>query len=365
MSSLPEKNIWIVAAGTGGHIFPGLAVARKIQETDSRTRISFFGTKDRLEEKIIPKHGFKINFLGAKQWKGRGLLDRVYSLFSLVKSTFQIWRLIPKEKPTALISVGGYVSMPLGLACWLRSIPIFLIEPNIRAGIANVILSRFARKAFTVMGSDALKKFHCPTLETGNPVWGVFEANPIREKAKNLLILGGSQGARVLCHVGLNAFSRLKNRGVDIRLFLQSGEKNLEDAMELKKSLKLGDECEVGPFVDNIPQRLQWADVVIARAGAMTLTELSLSQVPCILVPFPQAADDHQRVNASLWAVAGAALLVDEKEKDFEKKLEDQLHLLVAAPNSYEHRKKMSEVLGTFARPNATQKIVSEILAEL
>jgi len=365
MSSAPEKNIWIVAAGTGGHIFPGLAVARKIQDLEPSARITFFGTKDRLEEKIVPRHGFEIKFLSAKQWKGRGLWDRVSSIFSLVRSTYNIWRLIPQERPTALISVGGYVSMPVGLACWLKSVPIFLLEPNIRAGISNCVLSRFARKAFTVAGSDALTKFHCPTEETGNPVWGVFKANTIRHEAKNLLILGGSQGARILCHVGLNAFSRLKNRGVELNLFLQSGDKNLEDAMELKKSLKLGDDCEVSAFVEDMPKRLEWADVVIARAGAMTLTELSLTQIPSILVPFPQAADDHQRVNARLWAVAGAAVLVDEKEKDFEKKLEDELHQLIGAANSYEHRKKMSENLGSFARPNAAQKIVSEILAEL
>lgn len=365
MSATPEKNIWIVAAGTGGHIFPGLALGKKIQEIDPRAKITFFGTKDRLEEKIIPKHGFTIRFLSAKQWKGRGLLDRVYALFSLVGSTFKIWKSIPEERPTALISVGGYVSMPLGLACWLRSVPIYLLEPNICAGISNCVLSRLARKAFTVKGSDALRKFHCPTQETGNPVLGRFEANSIRKEAKNLLILGGSQGARVLCHVGLDAFSRLKNRGVDIHIFLQSGEKNLEDALELKKTLKLGEECEVSAFVDDMPQKLLWADIVIARAGAMTLTELSLSKVPSILVPYPHAADDHQRVNARLWAAAGAVLVVDEKEKDFEKKLEDQLFLLVGAANAYEHRKKMSESLGAFARPEAAQKIVSEILAEL
>jgi UDP-N-acetylglucosamine--N-acetylmuramyl-(pentapeptide) pyrophosphoryl-undecaprenol N-acetylglucosamine transferase len=196
-------------------------------------------------------------------------------------------------------------------------------------------------------------------------VLGHFEANPIRKEAKNLLILGGSQGARVLCHVGLDAFTRLKNRGMNIQIFLQSGDKNLEDALELKKTLKLGDECEVSSFVDDMPQKLQWADVVIARAGAMTLTELSLTRVPNILVPYPHAADDHQRVNARLLASAGAALLVDEKEKDFEKKLEDQLFLLVGAPNSYEHRKKISENLGSFARPDAAQKIVSEIFAQL
>ncbi len=361
----PYNNIWIVAAGTGGHIFPGVAVAKMIQTQSPTSKITFFGTKDRLEEKIVPKHGFPIVFLQAKQWKGRGLWDRLASILSLVKSTFSVWRLIPKEHPTALISVGGYVSMPVGLACWLRGVPLFLIEPNIRAGISNSVLSRLAVKAFTVMGSDALEKFSCPTLETGNPVLGHFHATTLRQEAQNLLILGGSQGARVLCHVGLNAFSRLRNRGVKINLFLQTGDKNLEDALELQKSLKLSDACEIKPFIDDMTAQLAWADVVVARAGAMTLSELSLSRIPSILVPFPHAADDHQRVNARLWAEAGAALLVDEKEKDFEKKLEDHLFSLINAANSYEHRKKMSQNLGAFARPDAARKIVSEILSLL
>jgi UDP-N-acetylglucosamine--N-acetylmuramyl-(pentapeptide) pyrophosphoryl-undecaprenol N-acetylglucosamine transferase len=357
--------IWIVAAGTGGHIFPGIALAKEIKFKVPNAQITFFGTNERLEEKLVPKHGFPIVFLQAKQWKGKGALDRIRSLWSLVKSTISVWRLIPDNRPNALISVGGYVSMPVGLACWLRGVPIFVLEPNIRAGISNCILSRLAVKAFTVKGSDALNKFHCPTLETGNPVLGVFKINSIRPQAKNILVLGGSQGARVLCHVGLNAYSRLKNRGDELNIILQSGEKNLADAMELKNSLKLGANCEVIPFIHDIAEKLAWADVVVARAGAMTLTELSLTQIPSILVPFPHAADDHQRVNAALWAQAGAAILVDEKEKDFEKKLEDQIHNLTSASNSYEHRKKMSDNLGAFARPNAAEQIVKEILTQL
>ena len=359
------KKIWIVAAGSGGHIFPGLAIARELKARVPDLEIVFFGTKDRLEEKIIPKYSYPIVFLRAKQWKGRGILDRVFSIWELIKSTFQVWKLIPVEKPNALISVGGYVSMPLGLACWLRRVPLFLVEPNIRAGIANKILSRMAMRAFTVQGSDALQKFHCPTEDTGNPVLGYFKVNPIRKEAKNLLILGGSQGARILCHVGLNAFSRLKNRGLVLNLILQSGDKNLEDALEIKKNLKLGEECQILPFMDDMASKLEWADVVIARAGAMTLSELSLAQVPSILVPFPQAADDHQRVNARMLVQGGAALMVDEKEKDFEKKLEDQIFSLLGVSDSFERRSAIAQQLATFARPGADKKIASEILSGL
>jgi UDP-N-acetylglucosamine--N-acetylmuramyl-(pentapeptide) pyrophosphoryl-undecaprenol N-acetylglucosamine transferase len=360
-----QNKIWIVAAGTGGHIFPGIAIAKELKIRHSSLEVEFFGTKDRLEEKLIPKHGFAITFLNAKQWKGKGFLYRFASLLALFESLFLIFKKIAKDKPQCLISVGGYVSMPVGLACWLRGIPLFLVEPNIRAGISNKILSQFALKAFTIPGSDALEKFKCPTLDTGNPVMGSFELNPLRKEAQNILILGGSQGAKVLCLVGLRVFKRLQEKGFSFRLLLQSGEKNLEESLQLKKDLGLRDECDVQPFFHDVPQKLAWADLVIARAGAMTLTELSLSCVPSILVPFPAAADDHQRVNARILESAGAVRVVDEKEKDFECLLESSLIQLLSSPESHSERSFLAKNMYKFARPQATQRIVSEILNSL
>jgi len=357
------KKIWIVAAGTGGHIFPGLSIAAEIKKREARTQILFFGTKDRLEEKIIPKHGHQIQFLNAKQWKGRGLVTRVEALWALLKSCVFVFKLINKDRPDFLISIGGYVSMPVGLACWLRNVPLYLVEPNICAGIANRLLSYFAVKAFTIPGSDALDKFFCKTYDTGNPVLGDFTATEIRREAKKLLILGGSQGARILCHIGLSVFSRLKARGVKCELLLQSGDKNLEDANEIKKSLKLGDDCEIRPFIENVSRELSLADVVIARAGAMTITELTLTQVPTIFVPFPAAADDHQRVNAKVLLDAGAARMVDEKQKGFEQNLENELYELMAGEKSYEKRLFLSNGMKSLARPHSAQLIVDKIFS--
>lgn len=360
-----QNKIWIVAAGTGGHIFPGIAIANELKSQQPSLDLEFFGTKDRLEEKIIPKHGFTLTFLNAKQWKGKNFLHRFASIFALFDSLVLIFKKAAHEKPLCLISVGGYVSMPVGLACWLRGIPLFLVEPNIRAGISNKILSHFAMKAFTIPGSDALKKFKCPTLDTGNPVMGTFELNSLRKEAQNILILGGSQGAKILCSVGLKVFKRLQEKGFRFRLLLQSGEKNLEESLRLKKELHLGDECDIQPFLHDVPQRLSWSDLVLARAGAMTLTELSLSCVPSILVPFPAAADDHQRVNARILAAAGAVRVVDEKEKDFEGLLEKTLIELLSSPESHKERSLLAKNMHKFARPQATQRIVSEILNSL
>ena len=360
-----QNKIWIVAAGTGGHIFPGIAIAHELRAQHASIEVEFFGTKDRLEEKLIPKHGYAITFLSAKQWKGKSFLHRFGSLFALIASLVLLFKKAARDKPLCLISVGGYVSMPVGLACWLRGIPLFLVEPNIRAGISNKILSQFALKAFTIPGSDALKKFKCPTLDTGNPVMGSFELNPLRREAQNILILGGSQGARILCSVGLKIFKILREKGFRLQLLLQSGEKNFEESLKLKKDLNLSDECDIQPFLHNIPQKLTWADLVLARAGAMTLTELSLSCVPSILVPFPAAADDHQRVNARILENAGAVRVVDEKEKDFEVLLERNLSELLSASEGFRERSLMAKNMHKFARPQATQRIVSEILNSL
>jgi UDP-N-acetylglucosamine--N-acetylmuramyl-(pentapeptide) pyrophosphoryl-undecaprenol N-acetylglucosamine transferase len=360
-----QNKIWIVAAGTGGHIFPGIAIAKELKSKHSSLEVEFFGTKDRLEEKLIPKQGFAITFLKAKQWKGKGFLHRFASLFALLESLVLIFKKAAEDKPLCLISVGGYVSMPVGLACWLRGIPLFLVEPNIRAGISNKILSQFALRAFTIPGSDALEKFKCPTLDTGNPVMGSFELNPLRKEAQNILILGGSQGAKILCSVGLSVFKKLKDKGFRFRLLLQSGEKNLEESLLLKKELTLTDECDIQPFFNDVPQKLAWADLVIARAGAMTLTELSLSCVPSVLVPFPAAADDHQRVNARILESAGAVRVVDEKEKDFEGLLERNLIELLSSPENHSKRSLLAKNMHKFARPQATQRIVSEILNSL
>ena len=360
-----KNKIWIVAAGTGGHIFPGVALAKEFKLRDPNLEIEFFGTKDRLEEKLIPKHGFPITFLKAKQWKGKNFLHRIGSVAALFESLVLLFKKTVKEKPLCLISVGGYVSMPVGLACWLRGIPVFLVEPNIRAGISNKILSQFAYKAFTIPGSDALQKFKCSTLDTGNPVMGRVELNPIRKEAQNILILGGSQGAKILCSVGLKVFKRLQEKGFSFRLLLQSGEKNLEESLTLKKQLGLGDECEVQPFFHDVPEKLKWADVIIARAGAMTLTELSLTCVPSILVPFPAAADDHQRVNARILESDGAVRVVDEKEKDFENLLEINLIELLSSSQGHNARSLLAKNMNKFARPQATQRIASEILNSL
>jgi UDP-N-acetylglucosamine--N-acetylmuramyl-(pentapeptide) pyrophosphoryl-undecaprenol N-acetylglucosamine transferase len=169
-----KRTLWFVAAGTGGHIFPGLRIAEYLESVDPQFEFLFFGSQRRLESEIVPKHGRKIYFLKASPWKGKGIVSRVMALVDLTVGFFQaLWQSF-KMSPDALVSVGGYVSLPVALAMVLRRKKIFLIEPNIRAGISNRLISRFANIAYTTPGSDAEKVFHCPVKDFGNPVRASF-----------------------------------------------------------------------------------------------------------------------------------------------------------------------------------------------
>ncbi len=361
MSSEKKRILWIVAAGTGGHIFPGLRIAESLENSDSNLDFSFFGSARRLESEIIPKHGRRLLLLRASPWKGKGIFYRVMALFDLALGFFQAFMQSFRDRPIGLLSVGGYVSLPVALAVLLRGKKVFLIEPNIRAGISNRLISRFATVAYTTPGSDAAKVFSCPVLDFGNPVRAKFQRIPIRDKVSRILVLGGSQGARSLCKAAVHlAASRKIPDSTEI--FLQSGAANFEYAQELMSQLKPSRKVIIEAFIERMEETLEAADLVMARAGAMTVSELSLAALPTVFVPFPFAADDHQRVNARLLEADGAALFVDEVEENFQDRLENLVAELCA---DFTKRQKLAEKLSKWARPSAAEKIAADILSKL
>ena len=361
---MSSNKVWIVAAGTGGHIFPGLSLAKTLLEKEPRLEIEFFGTQDRLEARLVPEHGFKLRFLTAGRWKGRGALGKVMGLFSLVGGYFQALSMILREgRPRFLMSVGGYVSLPMAMACGTCGVPVFLLEPNIRAGLSNRVVSRWAKKAFCSPGSDAKEIFACPVEDLGSPLRGEIRSIDIRGNTKNMLVLGGSQGAKVLNEAVLRAYKKLslKDRGVTLKL--QSGEAHLKDAEAIKKELGLGSEVELLSFIKDIPGTLLQTDVVVARAGAMTVAELAAAGMPTVFVPFPFAADDHQRKNAELLAHDGAAWCVDQRDADFTKKLDKVLmQLTEPGETSLSLRKTSAERFLSWARPRASEDIATRLL---
>ena len=356
------SRIWFVAAGTGGHIFPGVALANEIKRVEPAAEILFFGSKDRLEAQLVPKAGYPIHFLAAAPWKGRGIFSRLMALVMVKVGFFQVLSLMMKGRPDVLVSVGGYISVPTALAAWVCRVPLILLEPNIRAGLANRLISRLARKAFCAPGSDALKVFTCPVEDAGNPIREDIRPVKIREEVKTLLILGGSQGAMSLCQAGLRAFAKLTLLYPSVRLVLQAGAKNQDIAQSLQKELGLGEKSQVLPFIDNVPEALSAADIVVARAGAMTVAELCASGLPTVFVPFPFAADDHQRLNARLLVNDGASLMVDEKDGDLTEMLTREMERLCGIEGRT-LRPELSNHILRWARPRATQEIAQQILS--
>lgn len=365
MDKSKKQKVWIVAAGTGGHIFPGITLAHELKKTNPHLDFLFFGTRDRLEARLIPEAGFAIHFLRASQWKGRAILARFQTLFDLGVGFFQVLTLALKtERPVCLIGVGGYVSVPVSLVAVLLRVPFFIVEPNICAGISNRLLSRFARLAFTVPGADAFKKFRTQVIDAGNPTRPGLSPIAIKPQVTRILVLGGSQGAARLTHAMLAVCRELPLEQHSIWVTIQSGDKNFEEALSLHKTMGLGKNVNVLPFISDVPSEIMLSDLVVSRAGAMSVAEFCVAGIPAIFVPFPFAADDHQKKNAALLQNDGAARMVLEGDA-FEERLGKEVRELCVGPNQEKLRRTLGEKMKTWGRPNATQTIAQKIMGQL
>ncbi len=363
-----SQRIWIVAAGTGGHIFPGLSFAEFFKEQNPKCEIEFFGSKDRLESKIIPAHGFPLTFVSSAKWKGGGLFAKMIGLFLLAWGSLKFFvTSFFGPKADLVISVGGYVSLPVIFTAVLRKIPIVIMEPNIRAGLANRLASRWARFAVASPGSDAAVRFKCTVTESGIPIRKQLSPLGLREQGQNILVLGGSQGAKPLTEAILKIAKQFDFASQNLFVKLQIGSAHLDYAKVLKKNLNLGDEIELVGFIDDMSAAFQGADLVVARAGASTVAELAAVGLPTIFVPYPQAADNHQMINANLLRDAGAADLVDQLSTKFEAELADKILALTQLPDSFARRKALSDAFLKWARPNAAADLykMSETLMSL
>lgn len=357
---------WIVAAGTGGHIFPGITLAKEIAKKIPQIDYLFFGTRDRLEAKLIPAENFKLKFLVTPRWKGGARLLRIISLPLIALGFLQVLLELFSNRPRFILSIGGYISVPVVLVGALFGVPIFIVEPNIRAGLANRFLSRFAKLGFSTPGSDSNKVMHCPVLDLGNPIRKDIGPTEIRPAVKRITVLGGSQGSLKLGRVVLEAFAKL-NLGPDfgISLRVQAGPANMEELKIFSQELEVDVWTQIVPFVNNIPELLSKTDVMISRAGAMSVAEISAASIPTIFVPYPFAADDHQNQNAKILEAAGACLRIDEREGQFLEHIKKGLTHLCIDPANLVKRRELSENLAKFGRPRAAEEIASQILVQL
>lgn len=310
-----QKPILITAGGTGGHVYPGLAVARLLEANN--IPVVWMGTRKGLEARVIPEAGIEMAWLEVSGLRGKGWKTLVSAPFNLVKALYQSWHIMRTHKPAAVLGMGGFVAGPGGLVAALMGIPVIIHEQNAVAGLTNKLLSRFSRRVLEGFPNTFKHLKHAQAV--GNPVRRDIAQLPApnvrlvdrQDEAVRVLVVGGSLGAQALNHTVPQALKQMPESLRPI-VFHQAGTRNIDDARE--QYHKAGIEAQVEPFIEDMAQAYGWADLVICRAGALTIAELSAAGVGSILVPYPYAVDDHQTKNAQYLVEHEAAFLVNQQD---------------------------------------------------
>jgi UDP-N-acetylglucosamine--N-acetylmuramyl-(pentapeptide) pyrophosphoryl-undecaprenol N-acetylglucosamine transferase len=349
-ASTPVLHALLAGGGTGGHIFPALAVAEELGKRG--WRVSFAGNENGLEARIVPERGIPFHALPAKPMVGRGLFGRVQSLATLVASGRAASRLIRDLKVDVVLGTGGYVSAPAVVGARLAGRPILLLEPNARAGVANRWLSGWASAA-AIGYPETAHDLKCPAWVTGVPVRERFFEVPAELPPLDpprILVLGGSQGAKQINEAMPEAAKRLPG----VRILHQAGAKNVEEARAAYARAGIGDQVEVVPFLDDVAGAMAESHLLVSRAGAITLAEICAAGRPSLLLPL-SIAQGHQVDNARLLAEAGAAELLLSTELD---RLADRLIDLLAAPATLQ---RMGHAARSLAKPRAVAEIADRM----
>ncbi len=347
----------MAGGGTGGHLFPGLAVAREFQRRDTMTHILFIGTESGIESRVLPHEGFPLEILPVKGIKGRGPRGLMEALYGVPVSLYSSLRIISRFRPDCILGLGGYASGPFLLAGKMKGIPCAILEQNLRPGLTNRILAWVVRRIFTTFEESASYLPRSKIVQTGNPVR--WEALPKISKGEGftLFIFGGSAGAHTINLCAIEALDKLRDLASEIRVIHQTGEADFAPIRAAYSSLPF--RADVFPFIEKMDEAYARADLVLCRAGATTIAELTNFAKAAILVPYPYAAHDHQRLNAQALKNRGAAEMV----LDQELKGED---LAARIRSLFQNRKRleaMGQAARALARPEAARRIVDECYA--
>ncbi|MEM9171767.1 MAG: undecaprenyldiphospho-muramoylpentapeptide beta-N-acetylglucosaminyltransferase [Pseudomonadota bacterium] len=311
---MSDAPILIMAGGTGGHVYPALAIANALRERAQP--VIWLGTRRGLEAQVVPAAGYPIEWLSISGLRGQGAAGWLMAPFRLLHAVYQAFRVIRKTRPQLVIGMGGFASGPGGIAAWLARVPVVIHEQNAVAGMTNRWLARIAARVLQGFPGAFHERVAATTV--GNPVRADIRAVPApnerfagREGAQRLLIIGGSLGAQALNEMVADAIALLPlEQRPQIRH--QAGSRTLEIAQDAYARRQVL--AEVTPFIDDMAAAFAWADTVICRAGALTVAELSCVGVGAVFVPFPHAVDDHQTANAAQMVAHGAAVLLPQSE---------------------------------------------------
>ncbi len=351
-----QRPILITAGGTGGHVYPGLAVARAL--IAQNIPVIWMGTPKGLEARVIPEAGIAMAWLNVAGVRGKGLMTLLVAPINLTRALIQSIGIMRKHKPAAVLGMGGFVAGPGGLVAALMGKPVIIHEQNAVAGLTNKLLSKVCRRVLegfpgTFPASDKV-------LATGNPVRLDIANLPEpteRMTARvheplHILIVGGSLGAQALNSLVPQALARLTLAQAPL-VKHQAGVKHIEDAQQ--QYAKAGVNAEVMPFIEDMAAAYAWADLIICRAGALTIAEVAAAGIAAILIPFPHAVDDHQTANAHYLADNGAAVLVQQRDLDADK----LTILLQSLVSDRSQLLQMAQAARQLAKPQATAQVAA------
>jgi UDP-N-acetylglucosamine--N-acetylmuramyl-(pentapeptide) pyrophosphoryl-undecaprenol N-acetylglucosamine transferase len=363
---VPEPHLRIVIAGggTGGHLYPGIAVAREWLSRQPDAQISFAGTARGIEARVVPREGFALDLIRSGGLKGKSLIDRVRGASLLPSSVADAWRIVSARRPHVVIGVGGYSSGPVVLVAALRGVPTMLLEQNAVPGLTNRLLARFVRAA-GVSFESTKEFFGSKAFVSGNPVRPEFVAavGPSQESGVDehaaitrVLVFGGSQGAHAINVAMVAAAAELAAGGAAVHLTHQTGERDLEMVRAGYREARI--QADVEAFLYDMGRQIGRADLIICRAGATTLAEITAAGKAAVLVPLPTATDDHQRRNAEALADAGAAEVLLQSGLTGHT-LAERILALVSDPD---RRARIATAAHALARPDAARVIVDRAL---
>ncbi|MED7788970.1 undecaprenyldiphospho-muramoylpentapeptide beta-N-acetylglucosaminyltransferase [Francisella sp. 19X1-34] len=366
--NLENKNIIITAGGTGGHIYPALAVAELLKL--HKANVTWVGTPNSMEANIVPKY-FNIQFIKSSGVRRKGVIKKISFPLKLIISTIKARSILKKFKTDLVIGFGGYVSGPICLAAVQNKIPIIIHEQNAKIGLTNRILAKLASKICLAFDIDNIKdhfseKQLAKTKVVGNPVRkDIVELN---DKTKDfsdpqfkVLILGGSQGAKAINEIIPNLIIKAKEQGIDIKVWHQTGKLTLEQTKDSYKNIPAGNIKDISAFIFDMAEAYTWADLIICRAGALTVSECAVAGLPAIFIPLPSAVDDHQFFNAQNIVKNGASFCLRQQEMT----LENLIDIIKPLSRNKAQLEKMSQIAKKTLIKDSSEQIlecVKEIL---
>lgn len=353
-------TLLLAGGGTGGHVFPMLAVGEAVRAADPSARVVYVGTARGLEARVVPEQGGELELLDILPLRGGGLSGFLKGAQHAAASIPAARDLVRRLGPSAVLSVGGYAGGPVCFAARTLGVAVTVLEPNSVMGLSNRLLAPFAVRAYTAF--PEVDRFFRPSIvrRLGVPLRKAFAPAPyeVQKDKLSILVLGGSQGAKALNETVPRAISQVVNQVPGLRVVHQTGREREAEARALYESLGLSKAAEVVPFIDDMARALASADLVIARAGASTLAELCAVGRPAILVPYPFAADDHQLKNARSLEKRGAAVALPQAEATADR-VAAEIQNLAGSP---ERRASMARAAAEIGAPDAAKAVAADLL---